>query len=422
MKNKIILFLFLTLTILSLGIVSFASEEKIEVMLNGKYIDFTDNEGNVVEPQIINDRTMVPFRKIFNSFEVNDEDIKWIRATQTVKAHKDDVDIELQIGSNIAKKTISGETAELVLDSAPVIIDGRTLVPVRFIAESMNKIVGWDSENRSVIIIDSQKVAEKLKEAMPKYFSVIDSMDTNLNTFKSKTTINGKINYTVSNDRTSNSNLVLSGTVEVNKSEDAMYANVNLKFTGKGSIYDAIKESGLTGIDIKGIISKDAIYVYSTLLEEYTDKKWVCLKAESIGEILELVNNVTLEDVLISKNDLTIYTYAQIESEIELLKLFLGDDNITVSGTKTKKVTINIDLAKIINELGLDVEIPKCDMKMVDTIENGFVTTSTCNAEMEVKEDKEKVTIKINATTKASNQNKAVKIDIPGENEIMVME
>ena len=121
----------------------------IRVQNDGEYIDFVD-----VNPQIINDRTMVPFRKIFNSLGVTDENIKWTPETRTVNAKKDNVEIELQIDNNVAKKIVSGETTNITLDSAPVIRDGRTLVPVRFIAESMDRKVSWDAENRVVVIAD----------------------------------------------------------------------------------------------------------------------------------------------------------------------------------------------------------------------------------------------------------------------------
>lgn len=102
---------------------------EIRVQNDGKYISFDD-----VNPQIINGRTMVPFRKIFNSLGVTEEDISWIPETRTVIAKKDNLEIELQIDNNIAKKTVSGETTEIKLDSAPVIVEGRTLVPVRFLS------------------------------------------------------------------------------------------------------------------------------------------------------------------------------------------------------------------------------------------------------------------------------------------------
>lgn len=41
---------------------------------------------------------------------------------------------------------------EVVTDVLPVIIDGRVMVPARFIAEPLGATVEWDGENRIVII------------------------------------------------------------------------------------------------------------------------------------------------------------------------------------------------------------------------------------------------------------------------------
>ena len=55
------------------------------------------------------------------------------------------------------KLTINDKTAyvngkEIALDTPSVIKDGRTLVPVRFISESLGKTVEWDAENKYVIV------------------------------------------------------------------------------------------------------------------------------------------------------------------------------------------------------------------------------------------------------------------------------
>lgn len=57
--------------------------------------------------------------------------------------------ITLQIGNTTA--TVYGKQA--ALDAAPVIIDGRTMVPIRFIAESLDCTVDWDAENKAVTIL-----------------------------------------------------------------------------------------------------------------------------------------------------------------------------------------------------------------------------------------------------------------------------
>ena len=129
-------------------------EDTILVQLNGEVIDFTDSNGEKVEPQIVNDRTMVPMRKIF---EVLGADVEWFAEDRSIKATTEDLEINLQIENTVAKViNASGDEEEIILDAAPVIIDGRTLVPVRFIAESLDKKVGWDALERVVIIIDTK--------------------------------------------------------------------------------------------------------------------------------------------------------------------------------------------------------------------------------------------------------------------------
>ena len=73
--------------------VCYASD--VQVQVNGDVLNFADSNGNVVNPQIINSRTMVPFRKIFNALNIADENITWIAETRTIKAKQGDVQIEL---------------------------------------------------------------------------------------------------------------------------------------------------------------------------------------------------------------------------------------------------------------------------------------------------------------------------------------
>jgi PLD-like domain/Copper amine oxidase N-terminal domain len=58
------------------------------------------------------------------------------------------IDISLQIGNDTAY--VDGEPTKL--DSPPVIISGRTMVPLRFISESMGAEISWDGDTKTVII------------------------------------------------------------------------------------------------------------------------------------------------------------------------------------------------------------------------------------------------------------------------------
>ena len=128
----------LLLVFAMLALPAMASRE-IKVMVDGRYIDFD------VPPQVINSRTMVPVRAIFEELGA---DVEWDNATRTVIAMKDEVIITATIGEK--KMYIDGK--ERVMDVAPTIVGGRTLVPARFVAEALGCDVQWDGDEYLVEI------------------------------------------------------------------------------------------------------------------------------------------------------------------------------------------------------------------------------------------------------------------------------
>lgn len=123
---------------------AFASND-IKVAIDGEYVEFD------VQPQLINDRTMVPLRAIFEALGT---DVDWINETQTVIATKDGVTVKASIGST--EMYIDDDVR--TMDVAPMLIGGRTLVPVRFVAEAFDCDVDWDGENNTVNITSGDEM------------------------------------------------------------------------------------------------------------------------------------------------------------------------------------------------------------------------------------------------------------------------
>ena len=98
-----------------------------------------------VPPELRNGRTLVPVRSIFEALGA---DITWDGDSRTVTAVKDGRRVVLQIDNRVA--TVDG--SETMLDQAPVIRGGRTLVPLRFVSEALGASVSWDGTTRSVQI------------------------------------------------------------------------------------------------------------------------------------------------------------------------------------------------------------------------------------------------------------------------------
>jgi len=118
----------------------------IAVIVNGNKVEFD------VQPQIINGRTMVPVRGIFEALNAV---VDWDGSTQTVIAKKDNTIIKFTINELSFKK--NNEIKKL--DVPAQIIDGRTLVPVRAIGESFDCTVDWDDSGvTKKVIINSIKL------------------------------------------------------------------------------------------------------------------------------------------------------------------------------------------------------------------------------------------------------------------------
>lgn len=116
-----------------------ADSGEIKVTVNGKKVTFD------VPPQLINNCTMVPLRKIFEAIGA---DVLWDGETQTVTAAKGDQKVVAAINNTNAY--VNG--ALRILKVPPVIIEGRTLVPVRFIATALGANVEWNSKTNTVVI------------------------------------------------------------------------------------------------------------------------------------------------------------------------------------------------------------------------------------------------------------------------------
>ena len=124
------------------------AEEKTEIKLTiGKAEITTNGEAKALDvpAQIIDSRTMVPLRAIFEALGAS---VEWDDATKTVTSVKGDTTVKLTIGK--AAITVNG--ADKALDVPAQIVDSRTLVPVRAIAESFGCEVGWDDATKTVTI------------------------------------------------------------------------------------------------------------------------------------------------------------------------------------------------------------------------------------------------------------------------------
>ncbi|MTI80826.1 MAG: MBL fold metallo-hydrolase [Firmicutes bacterium] len=106
---------------------------------------YVDGQELDVSTAVENGTTLVPLRAIFQSLGAS---VDWDGNTQTVTANKGQITVKLQIGSDTAYK--NGQVVPLRVPGK--IINGSTMVPLRFVSESLGAKVDWDGATQTITI------------------------------------------------------------------------------------------------------------------------------------------------------------------------------------------------------------------------------------------------------------------------------
>lgn len=120
-------------------------DREISVVLDGIAVDFD------VAPLIQNGRTLVPFRAVAEALNVG---VSWNNERRQVIAGDDSISVALTVNNSYAQVNNN----EVEMDTAPLIIQGRTLVPLRFFAEAFGCEVDWNQETCTVEMSSAPKI------------------------------------------------------------------------------------------------------------------------------------------------------------------------------------------------------------------------------------------------------------------------
>ena len=151
MKRILCLMLTLALLISSFAFQTAFAEDDIKVLVNGKSLTMDQ------PPVLVNDRTLVPVRAIFEALGAK---VDWNNDTNTAKGVLGNTTVEIQIENTVAK--VNGK--DVTLDVPAKLISDRTLVPVRFISESLGAKVDWNNDTQTVIITKEDEGDKSFKK------------------------------------------------------------------------------------------------------------------------------------------------------------------------------------------------------------------------------------------------------------------
>lgn len=127
--------------LLSLSVTAFAAQNDISIELDGKKVAFTSESG---KPFVdVNGRTQVPLRVVMEQYGC---DVKWDSMSSTAIITKGSTTVTVPIGKGYI--TVNGKNVPM--DTAALVQDGHTYLPIRAVLEAFGANVKWDGGKVSV--------------------------------------------------------------------------------------------------------------------------------------------------------------------------------------------------------------------------------------------------------------------------------
>lgn len=125
----------------------------INVSIDNVFVQFTPESGSPFIDSA--GRTQVPFRATMESFGAA---VSWDSVSQTAIAEKDGTKVEVPIGQNYVLK--NGTRIEN--DTAALIKDGHTYLPIRAVLEAFGAQVNWDIGKQTVVALTDSLSGENM--------------------------------------------------------------------------------------------------------------------------------------------------------------------------------------------------------------------------------------------------------------------
>lgn len=120
-----------------------AEGKRIEVYTDKQPVEFA------IDPLLEDGTTLVQLRPLFESLGI---ELAWNGETQTVSGKKEGLTFSLTINNETAE--VNGQTVKLAKPAS--IVDGNTLVPLRFVGEATGAVVGWNSGQQTISVYSEE--------------------------------------------------------------------------------------------------------------------------------------------------------------------------------------------------------------------------------------------------------------------------
>ena len=178
----------------------YGDKSEIHMVYNDKVVKYDD-----VKPVNTDGRVMIPFRAALENMGAS---VDYDDSIRLVTAKKGDTTIKFTLMDDTIYVDDNGSESTVKMDTPMIIVDDRTLVPIRFMSNAFGMQVGWDGNTETVVILDADdyfnefensapNISKLLNKETPKYnkeYTAFDvSFDLNNGNSKYSVAANGSI-------------------------------------------------------------------------------------------------------------------------------------------------------------------------------------------------------------------------------------
>lgn len=392
--------------VLSLGAAA-APASAVSVLLDGQPMSFTD-----AQPALKDGRVYVPYRAVFEALGA---EVSYAASAKTVSAQRDGTAVVFAIGSNQVTVTENGKSQTIQVDAAPYIEEatGRTMVPVRFAAQSLGALVGWDKDTKTVNIIDQHK----LEQTYSKKFTLLDRYSKEASALMGDSlSFSGKLNLELSVEEEGQvMPILMSGTISGGSNQQL----ANMKATFSLDLDKLLKELGselddedkaqlelLKNIELNYIINLNTgmLYLNAPVLAQvdpsFKADTWFSVSIndfykQTLGldldlkELMQNKQNVSICQAMLQGATATLdmddlESYDQLVQALNTCEDLMGDKAFTKNGdTYTAKTSLSQNGA----EITFQIDLKETQGKLGGITVNLTAKDDEANMVMTVKQD-----------------------------------
>lgn len=425
---------------------SLSNADEIHILYNDKVVQYED-----VKPVNTEGRVMIPFRAALESMGAT---VEYDDTQRLVTAVKGDITIKFTLMDDTIYIDKNGVQSTITMDVPMIIVQDRTLVPIRFMSNALDMQVGWDGDSETVIIMDYDDYFDSFASAAPnmnkimfmdqtqynkEYTGFNFSFDVNSPNEKTAVYLSGDadssyVDNTVGSDIKLNIGLTLNeNSYEINDANISLVMNEGLLYM-KTDLFgkiaemteDAALKTGLTAIDENKWYKLDLYKLIDTLSvpDETKDILKTAVTVSSLGSSEDVTRILLGSAVNEGDSDATIDTALALAAQFDMYEQLDKYFSITEKENGGYSMSVNIteqDFADIISDVigdddeDLKQEILDCVKINVSVAAESDGTSAETNSKVivNITENGTGIGFSLELTDKTENDNGVQAAQIP---------